>query len=40
MRANAEVGLELDYGGVRYAGNSDHDAFYRAKRPVLVFLHR
>jgi hypothetical protein len=35
-RANEDVGLDLNFGGDRYAGNSDHDPFYRRDVP---FLH-
>jgi hypothetical protein len=36
--ANAPVGLDLTYAGTSYAGNSDHDAFYRAEVPFTFFF--
>lgn len=36
--ANADVGLELSFGGTDYAGNSDHHPFYQADVPFLFFF--
>lgn len=36
--ANVDVGLPLSFGGAGYAGNSDHDAFYKADIPFMFFF--
>jgi hypothetical protein len=37
-QANAGVGLQLDLGGERYMGRSDHDPFYRRDVPFSFFF--
>jgi hypothetical protein len=36
--ANAEVGLEFDFGGSKYMGRSDHDPFYKEDVPFSFFF--
>lgn len=36
--ANADVGLPLSFSGTDYAGNSDHDSFYRRDIPFMFFF--
>jgi hypothetical protein len=36
--ANAELGHDVEFGGTGYAGNSDHDSFYRRDIPFLFFF--
>jgi hypothetical protein len=37
-RANAGIDLDLEYMGTGYAGNSDHDSFYRRDIPFIMFF--
>ena len=36
--ANGEDGLPLGFAGSNYAGNSDHDPFYREGVPFMFFF--